>query len=237
MDEEGFTRRERKELQRQERREAENHARKHQKTGKQALIALLVLGFGAAAVYLARELLTPLPGRAIPSQGQQHIEIGQPHGPYNSNPPTSGPHYTQQASWGVHKATIPDEYIVHNLEHGGIVVHYHCDTVPFVQHKELVITDATSSATQSATQATPSAQASEECRELEAQLTQVINQYPAKVILMPNPKIETRIALTAWTRLDTFDEIDPARVKKFIDAWINRGPEDVPDNMPSKYFP
>ena len=28
--------------------------------------------------------------------------------------------------WGVHDVEIPDEYLVHNLEHGGIGIHYDC---------------------------------------------------------------------------------------------------------------
>ena len=31
--------------------------------------------------------------------------------------------------------------------------------------------------------------------------------------------MKTRIALTAWTRLDTFDEFDENRIVRFIDAY------------------
>lgn len=45
--------------------------------------------------------------------------------PYNSDPPTSGPHLgAQVAPWGSHPETVPPEIFVHNLEHGGIVIHY-----------------------------------------------------------------------------------------------------------------
>lgn len=63
--------------------------------------------------------------RAVPIQGREHIEVGVPHGPYNSNPPTSGPHYEQTADTGFREEPIPDEHIVHNLEHGDIWVSYH----------------------------------------------------------------------------------------------------------------
>ena len=59
-----------------------------------------------------------------PSLGQTHIADGSSHPPYNSNPPTSGWHYATPANWGIYHATLPDETLVHNLEHGGIWLSY-----------------------------------------------------------------------------------------------------------------
>ena len=58
-----------------------------------------------------------------------------------------------------------------------------------------------------------------------------------KIILAPYPPLDKNIALTAWTRLDKFDEFDEARVRAFIDAHRNHAPEKVPDNMPSVALP
>src|SRR3989338_8237680 len=58
-----------------------------------------------------------------------------------------------------------------------------------------------------------------------------------KVILAPYPPLDKNIALTAWTRLDKFDEFDEARVRAFIDAHRNHAPEKVADNMPSVALP
>lgn len=45
--------------------------------------------------------------------------------PYNSDPPTSGQHFGSQVGpWGSHRETLPPEIFVHNLEHGGVVIHY-----------------------------------------------------------------------------------------------------------------
>jgi hypothetical protein len=64
---------------------------------------------------------------AVPDQGRQHIQPPATF-PYNSNPPTSGSHYnipgTAPAQTGVHLQPIPDEYQVHNLEHGHIGIQY-----------------------------------------------------------------------------------------------------------------
>ena len=56
----------------------------------------------------------------------RHIEDGAPHKPYNSNPPTSGPHYAVPASPGFYETSeAPDpEQVVHNLEHGQVVIWY-----------------------------------------------------------------------------------------------------------------
>src|SRR5258708_26017697 len=60
----------------------------------------------------------------FPSQGQTHIADGQSHPAYNSNPPTSGWHYAAPAEWGIYQQTLPDEVLIHNLEHGGIWLSY-----------------------------------------------------------------------------------------------------------------
>lgn len=63
-------------------------------------------------------------GQSFENQGRDHIPAGQPHNLYNSNPPTSGPHLAQPADWGVYQTELPDEQLVHNLEHGGIWISY-----------------------------------------------------------------------------------------------------------------
>src|SRR5688500_10176856 len=43
---------------------------------------------------------------------------------WNSMPPTSGPHYGGTAVWGSYDEPIPLVQTTHNLEHGGVVIHY-----------------------------------------------------------------------------------------------------------------
>ena len=66
------------------------------------------------------------------------------------------------------------------------------------------------------------------CRDVVDQLQKIVGQYQTKVILAPYPKMQTKIAVTAWGRIDTMDQVDEARIKRFISAFINRGPEDAP---------
>jgi hypothetical protein len=43
---------------------------------------------------------------------------------YNSFPPTSGPHYQSPAKYNIYPYAIPQVALVHNLEHGGVVIQY-----------------------------------------------------------------------------------------------------------------
>ncbi len=69
------------------------------------------------------------PGLNIPSQGAEHISPLQAHPEYNSVPATSGWHYSDwsaPAKWGTYTDPLSDEVLVHNLEHGGVGIHYNC---------------------------------------------------------------------------------------------------------------
>src|SRR5207244_699484 len=78
--------------------------------------------------YFAYGATASLPGTQFPDQGNLHIASPEsPHQPYNSDPPTSGPHLPYIAPWGVHTRPIPRELQVHNLEDGGVVVQYNCE--------------------------------------------------------------------------------------------------------------
>lgn len=67
------------------------------------------------------------PGKPVAILGNEHIESpASPHPPYNSDPPTSGPHTPYIAPWGAHNTPVPREIQVHNLEDGGVIVQYNC---------------------------------------------------------------------------------------------------------------
>ena len=88
---------------------------------------LVLLGIAAGIyglIYFVKQAEKSKPGQEIPAMGANHIAVGAEHEPYNSNPPTSGPHYAQPANWGIYDEPLPDEKLVHNLEHGGIWISY-----------------------------------------------------------------------------------------------------------------
>src|SRR5213594_459586 len=146
--------------------------------------AAVVLLLGVVG-YFAYRAQAGLPGAQFPDQGNLHIASPEsPHQPYNSDPPTSGPHLPYIAPWGVHTRPIPTPLQVHNLEDGGVLVQYNC-----------------------------------ECPELVEKLRAIVRRYDRHVILAPYPPMKSRIVLTAWTRLDAFEEPDEKRIVRFIEAY------------------
>jgi len=84
------------------------------------LVAVVAVLFVAAIAFGK-----PGPGERLSSQGNRHLaSVDAPHDAYNSIPPTSGPHLNNKAEWGIHDVQIPDELQVHNLEDGGVIIHY-----------------------------------------------------------------------------------------------------------------
>jgi hypothetical protein len=65
------------------------------------------------------------PPQAFPDQGQRHLENGTPFDRYNSTPGTSGPHWISPADPGFYGTRVPEPALVHNMEHGQVVVYYH----------------------------------------------------------------------------------------------------------------
>jgi len=171
-----------------------------------AVIALLTFAFVRQA--------QALPGQAKPNQGQQHVGKTEAHIAYNSRPPTSGPHWNEAGEapvgWGIYETQIPDEGQIHNLEHGGIIISYSC----------------------------PGGAVG--CPDLVSQLKDFYARYTGanklplfpnstKLVVAPYEGLQNKIALTAWNRIDQFDDFDEDRIVRFIDAWRGKGPE---PNMP-----
>ncbi len=155
-----------------------------------SVVVLLVIGVATFFVFRAG---ADTPGTRMPDQGNRHIPTPTaPHEPYNSDPPTSGPHLPYIAPWGIHTRPIPLELQVHNLEDGGVLVQYSCD-----------------------------------CPEIVRKLADIVRRYEKSVILAPYPSVKSRIALTAWTRIETLNEVDDTRITRFIDAYrgIDHHPE------------
>lgn len=147
-------------ISRKERRRAGRRARKEQRQKEEQrlrrlvwvrkplayLVAVVLAGAAGYGAYL--QWGSGMPGEFVPSMGNRHITpsaIGV--NAYNSDPPTSGPHLSSIANWGIHENPIPKELQVHNLEDGGVAVQYNCS------------------------------QADQECRTLVEKLAQIVRRY------------------------------------------------------------
>ena len=62
--------------------------------------------------------------KTYPDQGQQHVDSYEAKVKYNSFPPTSGTHHQVPVIWGAYDDPVPTVAEVHNLEHGGMIIHY-----------------------------------------------------------------------------------------------------------------
>lgn len=57
-------------------------------------------------------------------QGRNHVQQLPKNFKYNSFPPTTGPHNPQPAPFDVYSEPVEQFRLVHNLEHGGVVIQY-----------------------------------------------------------------------------------------------------------------
>jgi len=144
------------------------------------------------------------PGRAVTLMSSaRHIDLGASHEPYNTDPPTSGPHYAEPAEAGFFTTAPPDEQLVHNLEHGYVVIWFRAEDLNPGERERLVAD------IQSAMQAAGNSP---------------ITNTP-KLIAVPRPKLKPRLALTTWGRLDELDHFDERRILSFIEHFRDKAPE------------
>ena len=154
-----------------------------------ALLFIVSLFAGSLPISIGRTTPAEGPWESVPEQQYGHIDLGESHAPYNSVPATSGPHYGQPLApvrWGVHDDFVADEYRIHNLEHGGIGVHYDCP------------------------------EGCPELEQQLADIVRKSVSGGLKVMMSPYPGLDATIALTAWTSIDKFDLFDEQRIEDFI---------------------
>lgn len=138
------TRRERREKERQERARRTRAPLTHGSRGPRPTWIAAGVVVAAVAAVLAFGLIRPGPaatfdlrsqkydtandviGTRLPDEGNAHIPAGQ-RGTFQQDPPTSGGHWGSPAGpvpWGIKDTTLPNEAVVHNLEHGGVLIVY-----------------------------------------------------------------------------------------------------------------
>jgi len=155
-----------------------------------AILFIFSLFAGSLPITLGSKDGPDGPGDRITSQGRTHINRTESHPPYSTVPATSGWHfddYSAPARWDIYGESLPDEVLVHNLEHGGVGIHYDCP---------------------------------DGCDDLIAKLEEVASRA-TKVIMSPYPNLGSKIALTAWTFIDKFDEFDEERIEAFVNAHVS----------------
>lgn len=75
-----------------------------------------------------------LPGEQVTILDFPHLSVQEmARVQFNSNPPTSGPHYGAAVAPGIYGAFLPPGLTVHAMEHGRVVIAYRPDIDPVVQ--------------------------------------------------------------------------------------------------------
>jgi len=144
----------------------------------------------------------PAAGKSIQimTESSQHIPMDSDPGEYNSDPPTSGPHYAEEARAGFYDSNnyqFPAGYLVHNLEHGYVIFWYNCDLL-----------DETG------------------CADLKEQIKTAMDDLGGtKLIAYPWPSLDVPLVMTSWGRLQRLETFDSEQVKAFYRANLNRAPE------------
>jgi Protein of unknown function (DUF3105) len=167
-------------------------------------IAMAVGGGGSGAIDESQvcELET------FESVGRNHVDERPEPSEYNSTPPTSGPHFAQPRApliWNIYEEPLDQVALVHNLEHGGMVVQYGSGVSDAVVQnlRDWYGTDA---------------------------LGLVLAPLPP-ALEEREPELANQIAVTAWTHLMTCSAFDEAALDDFRDRF--RGPQgDAPEKFP-----
>ena len=101
-------------------------------------VILLRSGLGLAQTGSGNEYVTGVGVQHEIMPTRNHVTEGQVL-VYNSIPATSGGHWPQWSKCGFFEAALPDERIVHNLEHSNIVVSYNLTTPKEVEQLREVV--------------------------------------------------------------------------------------------------
>ncbi|MDP2735433.1 MAG: DUF3105 domain-containing protein, partial [bacterium] len=128
--EQQLTKKERKAAKRQEKAEGRERDQRMRKTKKMLVWALVAGAVGLAFWFGMQALVSKEAGQdyseSVPSEGASHVAEGT-RVAYQSNPPTSGNHWSDPLRDGIYDTEKPDEAVVHSLEHGRVWVSYRPD--------------------------------------------------------------------------------------------------------------
>lgn len=175
------------------------------KSQRQRQVSLLIwgaVGLAVAAIigFVIWQGVKPAAGEAVAEMESPHIATDTDPGVYNSDPPTSGPHYAEEADAGFFETNIytyPAGYLVHNLEHGYVIFWYNCDLI-----------------------------SESECSTLKTEIRTVMDELGGtKLIAYPWRTLDVPVVLTSWTRIQKFESFDAEQAKAFYRANLNRAPE------------
>lgn len=200
---------------------------------------LIIAGGGiivlAVLAWAFIESSQPLPGVAELEPDRTHVAENTKLN-YKFNPPTSGTHYSTWVSKGFYDVPYSDGNLVHSQEHGYVIFWYDCNAkstgfnlIPdaFAQNPSAVPMATSSDASPSAQlKDLPQSFSNGSCNTLKNQIKDAFNKNgDHKLIAVPRVGMGNPLTLTAWGRAEKLTNVDQNKIKQFIDAFRDRGPE------------
>lgn len=163
------------------------------------LLALLLTGCGGGGTPSFTPsgggvVLTPAAIEQFPDEGRNHVDPSTTP-VYNTDPPTSGPHYPTPTEPGFYTTEQRPGHLVHALEHGNVVIYYDPARV------------------------TPA-----DLDSLKALASNHKGDFDG-IAVTPRSDPRYPIILTAWRAMLRLDAYDPAQIQAFLDIFLGRGPE------------
>jgi len=122
---------------------------------------------------------------------------------YATNPPTSGRHYQDWAQYKTYSIPVAHGFLVHNLEHGAIVISYNC-------HHGC---DEEVAALQAYLDGLPPDPSCEP-------------EVKHRVVVVPDPELDVRFAAAAWGTSLKSECFDLEALGAFMQENYNHAPED-----------
>ncbi|HET9492834.1 MAG TPA: DUF3105 domain-containing protein [Chloroflexia bacterium] len=175
---------------------ARAEAARRQRTAKVRTYSLFGIGAIAVVALVAWMIMSEAnkPGQSVQVMAQRNhlASATEAHTPYSTTPPTSGPHTESLPAFRIYEEQLSDEEAVHGLEDGAVIINYKPD-----------LDEATVS-----------------------KLEDIANVYlntPGKdnIIMTPYEGLAEPVVLTTWGRIDRLEAFDEARVRTFIEAYVN----------------
>lgn len=159
---------------------------------------------------------------------------------YNSNPPSSGPHYPIWANFQEYAEPVERPYLVHSLEHGAILLLYKTPcAVGIADANDAAAGDGAGSEGDADTDAEASSDggASGACAPIVEALRKVRDSLPTdplcdpsirvRVILAPDPELDVPVAAAAWGWTYKAACVDVPTLEDFARAHYAQGPENI----------
>lgn len=170
-----------------------------------ALGGAIVVAIAVVGIALLISRPNPWRGTFMRDEGRNHVAVGTTP-TYQSVPPTSGNHWSSAPPngpacpmpWGVYSSPVLEPCVVHNLEHGGIVIWYVPDKLSADQIQKLTSFVQTQVTT--------------------AQFKFVLSPWSGADFGHP-------IAVTAWDWRLYLDDANTDAIRSFADEHYGRSPE------------